>query len=270
MKVLNRPNLKLILIPLLAASLTYLQSCKDEDGDINLFSVSDDLAFGAQTAEQIDNDSSFSIIDSASNVEAYAYIYAMRDKILNTQLLTYTDQFPWRIRLVNDEVLNAFCTPGGYIYVYTGLIKFLEYESELAGVMGHEMAHADKRHSTDALSRQYGISLMLDIIFGKDKGQLARIASGLKDLQYSRKNEAEADEYSVIWLNATDWDAKGAAGFFQKLIDQGQSGGTPQFLSTHPDPGNRVQAITDKWIELGSKPGVQNQAEYTSFKSILP
>ena len=58
--------------------------------------------------------------------------------------------------------------------------------------------------------------------------------------------------------------------FFQKLIDQGQSGGTPQFLSTHPDPGNRVQAITDKWIELGSKPGVQNQAEYTTFKSILP
>jgi beta-barrel assembly-enhancing protease len=261
---------KYFLLPLLALGLTYLQSCKDEDGDINFFSVSDDLAFGAQTAAQIDSDPSFNILDSASNVAAYKYIYDVRNGILNTNLLTFKDRFPWRIRIVKDDTtLNAFCTPGGYIYFYTGLIKFLDYESELAGVMGHEMAHADKRHSTDALTRQYGISLMLDIVFGQDKGQLARIAAGLKDLQYSRKNESEADEYSVIWLNSTDWDAKGAAGFFQKLIDQGQSGGTPQFLSTHPDPGNRVEARIKKWEELGSKPGQQYQARYTNFKALL-
>jgi len=250
-KVFKSFRIKLFLLPVLAIGLTSLQSCKDEDGDINLFSVSDDLAFGAQTSAEIESDPSFKVMDSASNTAAYAYIYKMRDKILNTGLLNYKDRFPWRIRLVNDTVLNAFCTPGGYIYVYTGLIKFLDYESELAGVMGHEMAHADKRHSTDALTRQYGISLLIDIVFGQNKGQLARVAAGLKDLQYSRKNESEADEYSVIWLNATDWDAKGAAGFFQKLIDKGAAGGNPQFLSTHPDPGNRVQAITDKWVELG-------------------
>ncbi len=262
---------RLLFIPTLAVGLTYMQSCKDQDGDINIFSIEDDINFGAQTAAEIDASPDFKILDSSQNSSAYKFLYSLRDSILNTGLVTYKDKFSWRLRIVKDDsTLNAFCTPGGYIYVYTGLIKFLDHESELAGVMGHEMAHADKRHSTDALTRQYGISLLLDVVFGQNKGQLARIAAQIKDLQYSRKNESEADSYSVIWLNETAYDAKGAAGFFQKLIDMGQAGGTPQFLSTHPDPGNRVQAINNKWVELGSKAGNQFTARYTNFKNSLP
>jgi predicted Zn-dependent protease len=112
--------------------------------------------------------------------------------------------------------------------------------------------------------------VLFDIVFGKDKGQLVRMAAQIKSLQYSRSNETEADMASVEWLYKTAYNAKGAAGFFQKLIDQGQSGGSPQWLSTHPNPDNRVQAITDKWTALGGKSGSTFASRYAAFKSIVP
>ncbi|MCC7296780.1 MAG: M48 family metalloprotease [Bacteroidia bacterium] len=266
-------KIKHLVIVGFAAGLVFLQSCKDEDGNINIFSIQDDIALGAQVSAELESDPTFknSIIDSAQRPDIYKYVYGLRDSILNTGLVRYKNEFQWRIRVIKDDsTLNAFCTPGGYIYVYTALIKFLESEDQLAGVMGHEMAHADKRHSTDAMTRQYGLQVLFDIVFGQDKGQLVRIAANIKELSYSRKNESEADEYSVIWLYPTSYNAKGAAGFFEKLIQLGQTGGNPEFLSTHPNPDNRVQAITDKWQTLGGKTGNTYQSRYTTFKNSLP
>lgn len=255
----------------ITAGLVLLQSCKDEDGNINIFSIDDDKNLGAQVSQQIESDPTIKILDSAQNVGIYKYVYGIRDSILNTGLVRYKDNFAWRIRVIKDDTtLNAFCTPGGYIYIYTALLKFLESEDQLAGVMGHEMAHADKRHSTDAMTRQYGLQVLFDIVFGQDKGQLIRIAANIKELSYSRKNESEADEYSVIWLYNTAYNATGAAGFFDKLIQLGQTGGTPEFLSTHPNPENRVQDIHDKWQSLGGKAGATFKSRYTSFVSTLP
>lgn len=262
--------IKSVALLSLAAGLVTITACKDEDGDINIFTVQDDLNFGAQVSAEFEKDPTIKILDSAQYVGIYKYIYGLRDSILKNNQLNYESIFPWRIRVIKDDTtLNAFCTPGGYIYVYTGIMKYLESEDQLTGVMGHEMAHADKRHSTDAMTRQYGVSMLLDIVFGRDKGQLARIAAGLKSLQYSRKNESEADEFSVIWLYNTAYNAKGAAGFFQKIIDQGGST-PPQFLSTHPNPENRVGAIEAKWTALGGKTGQAFKTRYQSFLTTLP
>lgn len=261
---------KTLGIVCVAAGLAGIQACKDADGDVNIFSVQQDLAFGAQVSAEFESNPANVILDSAKYPAIYKYVYGLRDSILVNNTLNYETIFPWRIRVIKDDTtLNAFCTPGGYIYVYTALMKYLESEDQLIGVMGHEMAHADKRHSTDAMTREYGISMLLDIVFGKDKGQLARIAAGLKSLQYSRKHESEADEYSVIWLYNTAYNAKGAAGFFQKMIDQGASN-PPQFLSTHPSPENRVGAIEAKWTALGGKVGQTFQSRYQAFRSTLP
>lgn len=262
---------KHLIILGLASTFITIQSCKDENGKVNIFTIQDDMTFGAQVSAQLESDPNTIIIDSASNVNMYKYVYGIRDSILNTGRLTYGKVFPWRIRLIKDDTtLNAFCTPGGYIYIYTALLKYLESEDELAGVMGHEMAHADKRHSTEAMTRQYGIQTLIDIVFGQNKGQLVRIAAGLKSLQYSRENESQADEYSVIWLYPTAYNATGAAGFFQKLIAQGQSGSTPQFLSDHPSPDNRIEAINAKWQSLGGKTGQTFATRYVNFRNTLP
>ncbi len=251
-----------------------LGACKDEEGNskgLNLFSLQDDKDFGKQVSAEIESDpATYPILDSAQYPEAYAHLHRITNNILNSGRVQYKDEFVWQTKIIHDDsVLNAFCTPGGYIYVYTGLIKFLDSEDQLAGVMGHEIAHADERHSTEALTKQYGTEVLFAILFGNDPGALAQIAKGLLSLQYSRTNETEADMRSVEYLYETEYDARGVARFFEKLIAAGAGEG-PEFLSTHPNPSNRVEAITDKWTELGGKTGETFVDRYKEFKNSLP
>ena len=252
-----------------------LAGCKKEnpdDSSINIFTIEDDKKLGAQVADEIAKDTvQFPVLSETQYPAAYAYINNMRNKILNSGKVFYKDQFAWSIKIIrNDSVLNAFATPGGYIYIYTGLIKFLSAEHELAGVMGHEIAHADRRHSTDQLTKIYGLQLLLDVATGGNPNTIAEIAGALASLKFSRSNEEEADDYSVIYLCPTDYRADGAAAFFQKLIEAENSSNPPTFLSTHPDPGNRVQDIQAKRTELGCTGTGTFDQEYQAFKNSLP
>ena len=99
-----------------------------------------------------------SLVDPIAYPDAYAHLDALRDDILASGEVAYADEFDWETHFIqDDEVLNAFAAPGGYIYVYTGLMRYLEEEDQLAGVLGHEIAHAANRHSTEQLTKQYGI-----------------------------------------------------------------------------------------------------------------
>jgi len=144
---------KFFVFALLSISMIGLfQACRDKDGSINIFTVQDDKDLGLQVVQELENDPNVQVLDSATYPNAYKYLYNLRDSILVHNELNYEKKFSWRIRIIKDDTtLNAFCAPGGYIYFYTSLIEYLESEDQLAGVMGHEMAHADLRHSTDAL-----------------------------------------------------------------------------------------------------------------------
>ncbi len=261
------------LLVILTLSLG-LSACKDDEGNkktVNLFSLQDDITFGAQVAAEIESDpATYPILDSASYPEAYAHLRRITDTLLASGKVQYRDEFVWQTKIIEDDsVLNAFCTPGGYIYVYTGLIKFLESEDELAGVMGHEIAHADERHSTEALTKQYGTEVLFAILFGNDQGTLTQVAKGMIGLKYSRDNESEADMRSVDYLYPTQYDARGAARFFEKIVEQGGGGG-PEFLSTHPNPDNRVEDIKSYWEDKGAKVGETFKDRYNDFKNSLP
>jgi predicted Zn-dependent protease len=153
--------------------------------------------------------------------------------------------------------------------VYTGIIKFLSAENEFAGVLGHEIAHADERHSTQALTKAYGIDVLFSILLGDNQGTLSEIAKSLISLSYSRDNETESDKRSIEYLNPTAYDARGVARFFEKIIASGGGSG-PQFLSTHPNPDNRVEAIMAYWETLGSKTGETYETRYKQFQNSLP
>jgi predicted Zn-dependent protease len=250
------------------------QSCKDDDGNkktINLFSLEDDKNFGAEVAAEIDADTvNYPLLDSAKNPIAYGHLNRIKNTILNSGIVKYKDKFVWRVRIIHDDsVLNAFCTPGGYIYVYTGIIKFLDSEDQFAGVLAHEIAHADERHSTEALTKQYGTEVLFAILLGQNQGTLAQIAKGMIGLKYSRTNETEADTRSVDYLYPTELDARGAARFFEKIIAMGGGSG-PEFLSTHPNPDNRVASIMQHWQDKGAKIGGTFDARYLEFKQSLP
>ncbi|MCT4560655.1 MAG: M48 family metalloprotease [Crocinitomicaceae bacterium] len=235
---------------------------KNKGKGMNLFTVQQDKQLGAQVAAEIDgNPAQYPILDSASNVEAYQMIYRVRDAILNSGEVDFKDDFTWRLRIINDDnTLNAFCTPGGYIYVYTGILKYLDNEAQLAGVMGHEIAHADQRHSTRQMTKMFGVQVLLDILAG-NSAMLKEVTSALVGLRNSRAHEKEADEFSVKYLCPTPYDAAGGAGFFEK-INNSDAQRPPEFLSTHPDPGKRIETFYNTKTVLGCTGSKTSESEY--------
>jgi predicted Zn-dependent protease len=266
-------SFRFLFLAIVVSIACMVTGCEQEGISINIFSIEDDKQLGLQTKSQIEADpEQFPILSPTTHAAAYAYINALRDDILAGGQVTHKDDFLWEVKIIkNDDVQNAFCTPGGYIYLYTGLIKYLDNKSSLAGVLGHEMAHADKRHSTAQLTKQYGVQTLLDVVLGNDQGLLTQIGSQLVSLSFSRSDETQADEYSVTYLCPTKYQADGAANFFQKIIDQGSSN-PPAFLSTHPNPDNRVEHIRNQAQIEGCKPSIastENDQDYAAFKALL-
>lgn len=257
------------VVALLAVASISLFSCK-RDSKVNefLFPVENDIKLGQQLADEIASDpQTYPVLDSASNVDAYKYMYDLRDVVLNSPEILYKDRFAWKLKIIKDDnTLNAFAAPGGFIYVYTGLIKFLDTEHQLIGVLGHEIAHADRRHSINQMKKNMGVQVLLNVALGNDS-QIGQVLAGLQSLKFSRTDESEADEYSVRYLCGTKYEASGAAGFFEKIEAQGGSS-VPEFMSTHPSPGNRVKDIKEKDTELNCA-GTVTTGGYAQFKKDL-
>ncbi|KAA9332862.1 M48 family metalloprotease [Adhaeribacter soli] len=234
-----------------ASALLFSGCAKDKNGERIIFSIEDDIALGNQVAAQTDSiyqDKLLLPTDSRQNVkDAYAQINGIVQKILSSDKISYRQEFNYNVKIIKDDnTLNAFATPGGHIYVFTGLIKKLDNEDQLAGVLGHEIAHADRRHTSKALEREYGLSVLLSILLGENQNQLVQIGAGLATLKFGRDAETEADSYSVEYLGDTHYTCDGAAEFFKKMQQEEQAGKPPVFLSTHPGDEQRIKAITDK------------------------
>lgn len=261
---------------LLVVLMCFLQAC-DKNNNLSLFSIENDRELGAQVSQEIENNpQEFPILSEAQYPQAYSYLQGILNDILDSDEVAYREEFAWEIKIIqNDDVLNAFATPGGYLYVYTGLIKYLDSEDDLAGVLGHEIAHSDLRHTSRQLQRQYGISILLSVALGQDAGTLeqivAQIAGGLAGLRFSREFEEEADSRSVDYLADSDYACNSAASFFQKLLSEEEGGNAPpEFLSTHPSPDNRVADINAKAEDLNCDTTPLNPSSYDNFKSMLP
>ena len=163
-------------------------------------------------------------------------------------------RFPYTFKVVREKSINAFALPGGPIYMHTGLIEAAS-ESELAAVMGHEISHVVMRHSTRQASRAMKAQLPLAILGGVlgagvggvagSLGQLgASLVSGSVMMKYSRDAETEADMVGAQIMYDAGYNPQAAVSFFTKLASQSRGSSGPQFLASHPDPGNRAQNIT--------------------------
>lgn len=239
------------------------------EGGFNLFSPEKDVELGRQVAREIENNpDKYPVLPVQGNEELYTYVEGIAQRILNSGEVAYREEFVWQIRIIDDdEQVNAFAAPGGFIYVYTGLMKFLEAEDQFAGVLGHEIAHAALRHATEQMSKIYGVSALVAVISGEaETGLLEDIALNLLSLQFSRANEREADEYSVIYLCGTDYHPDASADFFRKTEDQPQP---PTFLSTHPSPENRVQNIVEKGQGLSCGAGEEFEDRYQRMLQLI-
>ncbi|WP_299708498.1 M48 family metalloprotease [uncultured Pontibacter sp.] len=264
---------------LILVSVFVFSSCKDNEGVI--FSIQDDIRLGQQVSEQVDSTfrAQGQLLErnsSNANVQkAYTHLDRIVNRVLNSGEIKYRNEFAWTVKIIDDrETLNAFAAPGGYIYVYTGLMKFLDDEDHFAGVIAHEIAHADKRHSIQQLQRDYGIALLLSVALGNNPGALqqiaAQLAGTLAGLRFSRGAETEADDASVLYLDGTDYYAcDGAAGFFVKLNEEAQGSNPPEFLSTHPNPDNRIENIQQQAQQRGCATANAPNTDYDELKRSL-
>jgi hypothetical protein len=158
--------------------------------------------------------------------------------------------WPYQFHVIPQKEINAFALPGGPIFINLGTIQAADNEAELAGVMAHEMSHIYMQHSAKRVGKtsvaEGVLGVLGAVLPGNAAGNLARLGiqlgAGTLIMKYSRADEAQADSVGAIIMYKADYNPKAMAEFFQKLEQQGGGGG-PQFLSDHPNPGNRVASV---------------------------
>ncbi|MGA7181339.1 MAG: M48 family metallopeptidase [Thiobacillaceae bacterium] len=152
----------------------------------------------------------------------------------------------WSVAVINEPTLNAWCMPGGKMVIYSGIIQTLNLtDDEIAQIMGHEISHALLGHGRERMSRamatQAGLQLG-SVLAGRDITGLSPVADIALTLPNSRESESEADRYGIELAARAGYDPHAAVRLWEKM-SQASKGQPPQFLSTHPSPANRIQAL---------------------------
>jgi predicted Zn-dependent protease len=163
--------------------------------------------------------------------------------------VSHRKNIKYEFKVINAEFINAFALPGGYVYFTRGIMAHFNNEAEFAGVLGHEIGHITARHSVAQQRNQlFGqLGLIAGLIIAPDLAPFAETASqGLQllFLKFGRDAEKQSDELGVEYSSRLGYDAREMAGFFNTLSRKEGEARMPEFLSTHPDPGNRNKAVT--------------------------
>lgn len=215
-------------------------------GDKNFFSPGDEQKMGLEASSELDRQ-----LEIIHDPEIVGYVQRMVEEIVAA---SDDPAMPVKLRVVHTDDVNAFVTMGGHVYVFTGLIKAAENESQLAGVLAHETSHAIARHVTEGATRnmklQYGTLLgALALGAAADLDEKERQAlmvgslttAGLVGMKYDRRAETEADLLGAQYLWRAGWDPEGIARFFEVLERDSGGGSPPGWLSTHPTHDRRIQ-----------------------------
>lgn len=217
----------------------------------NLFSRQQDVELGREAAAKADRE--LPIVNDPA-LENYI-------SRLGRQLARYSPapDYPYTFKVIRDKSINAFALPGGPVYVNTGTIAATDNEAQLAGVLAHEISHVALRHATNNASKAMLARMPLAVLggmagSGSTLGQLAQLGVGFGVssifLKYSRDAERQADLVGAQIMYDAGYNPDEMAQFFQKL-ESSERSQSVQFLSDHPNPGNRVQAVRQEEASLG-------------------
>ena len=163
------------------------------------------------------------------------------------------ENFQWEFHVIDDDVMNAFCLPGGKVFFYTGILNIMENDDQIAAVMGHEIAHALARHGAERMSMQQAsnfgaqvLAIALSIppqyqdLYAQAYGVTSQV--GLM-LPFSREHEHEADQIGVYLMYAAGYNIHEAVTFWKRMKQASGGKNPPEFLSTHPSNNARIKAI---------------------------
>ncbi|MEB3290238.1 MAG: M48 family metallopeptidase [Leptolyngbya sp.] len=221
------------LLDLLFQGVRYIQ--------LSNLSDRDEVALGTQIDQQLKSEG---VTLYRGNPAINDYVNAIGQRLAST---SDRPNLPYTFQVVADDNINAFATTGGFVYIQTGLIRAAANEAELAGVMAHEIGHITGRHVINRM-QQAAIANGITGALRVRQDTLVNLGMQLAlDLPNSREAEFDADRRGFVNLGQAGYDTTGFITFMQTLERQG--GNPPEFLSSHPNPGNRVnnlQAMHDQ------------------------
>jgi len=207
--------------------------------------------------------SSADVVDSGPTFDAVRRVASR----IAAQTGTAASSFNWQVSVVNSDQINAFCLPGGKIVVYTGIIPVAENEAGLATVIGHEVAHAVARHGAQRVFQNQlvqtalvGASFSLgDMDYGQRQTIMGLLGAGAQYgvlLPFGRDHEVEADQMGLLYMARAGYDPRESIPFWERMGRAAGNGQPPEFMSTHPSHGTRIQnlqAFMDRALEEYSR-----------------
>lgn len=238
----------------------------------NMFSPQQDVEVGQQVSPDAERQ-----LPMLNNARLDDYVNTLGSRLAAN---APGEKYPYHFKVVNDPAINAFALPGGPIYVNRGLIEAADNESQLAGVLAHEIAHVALRHGTNQASKATAAQLPLAILGGligsdSTKSALAQLGASFAVnsvlLKYSRTAESQADIMGTQILFDSGYDPHAMAQFFEKLEAQQEGRGPVEFFSNHPSPEHRIERVNQEVTALGDvrRAGTANSREFDDIKRYL-
>ena len=178
-----------------------------------------------------------------SDPEWQAYLNEVGQKIV---AVCDRKDITYQFRVIESDQINAFAAPGGYIYFYTGLLKMMDTEAELAAVVAHEISHVVARHGIKRLQAAMGVSLAYELAMGDRAGETLEAAvsvgMGLLFASYSRGSERQADDYGMTYMLKAGYNPLAMETMFAKLAASGtETNAFEKLISSHPDSQERIR-----------------------------
>jgi beta-barrel assembly-enhancing protease len=216
------------------------------DSPVNIFSVQQDIDLGTEIDREIESRTEFTVLNETLYSDAYIFLYAMRDELLISPQINYNQKYDWELKIIHDDsVIDAFCAPGGYMYIYTGMLKYLDRVDQLAGLLAHLIAHNDQRQTTASLTAAHGIPKLMSVANKNASAEeINDLIAGINSLIYSKEHEQIADEFAVDYLRISRYACNSTALFFDKL-QLGLATSTT-FWDAHLTPADRIGKINDR------------------------
>ncbi len=236
-----------ILLPLLACLAGCATNPVTGEEQLQLFGsgYEQDIKIGASAAPEVEEQFGGKI----ENSRLQNYINSVGQSIAR---VSHASEIEFHFAALKDDTVNAFALPGGWVYITKGMLEKLESEAQLAGILGHESAHITARHTTAQMSKQIGLQAALAAALSQTNSsgvaQAADLGAQFVSLKFSRDDEAQADLIGLDYMVDAGYNPYGMVETMEMLEEESKMRPI-EFLSTHPNPENRILRLRAK-IEL--------------------
>jgi predicted Zn-dependent protease len=219
-------------------------------GQFNLYSVGYEKSVGNYLAQEVEKENQMLNITALRE-----YVDRIGQRLAQN---VGSSPFSYHFEIIDDDEINAFALPGGYIFIHRGLLEAVDNEAELAAVLGHEMGHVEARHATERMSKIQGINFLINLVAmtapipyaGGLVGASIQFGELLAILKYSRNDEFEADFLGADFMTRAGYEPKAMTDFLCKIqeIHQKKPSLIGKIFMTHPVTEDRINSV-EKWVD---------------------